>query len=74
MLVTSFLQKKYFTVIIFKDFYLAYIEFVVHALHKQIIDFTERRATRVSSPIRPVFTCSKLTIETLEQGVEYVQS
>ena len=24
--------------------------------------------------IPPAFTCSKLTIETLEQGVEYVQS
>ena len=23
---------------------------------------------------KPVFTCSKLTIETLEQGVKYVQS
>ena len=25
-------------------------------------------------PAQPVFTCSKLTIETLEQGVKYVQS
>ena len=24
--------------------------------------------------IQPTFTCSKLTIETLEQGVKYVQS
>ena len=24
--------------------------------------------------LQPVFTCSKLTIETLEQGVKYVQS
>ena len=24
--------------------------------------------------IQPAFTCSKLTIETLEQGVKYVQS
>ena len=23
---------------------------------------------------QPIFTCSKLTIETLEQGVKYVQS
>ena len=26
------------------------------------------------SPTQPVFTCLKLTIETLEQGVKYVQS
>ena len=25
-------------------------------------------------PIQSAFTCSKLTIETLEQGVKYVQS
>ena len=25
-------------------------------------------------PPQPTFTCSKLTLETLEQGVEYVQS
>ena len=25
-------------------------------------------------PTQPAFTCSKLTIETLEQGVKYVQS
>ena len=25
-------------------------------------------------PIQPVFTCSKLTIETLEQGVKYIQN
>ena len=25
-------------------------------------------------PSQPAFTCSKLTIETLEQGVKYVQS
>ena len=25
-------------------------------------------------PPQPVFTCSKLTIETLEQGVKHVQS
>ena len=25
------------------------------------------------SPFQPAFTCSKLTIETLEQGVKYVQ-
>ena len=28
---------------------------------------------KASSP-QPAFTCSKLTIETLEQGVKYVQS
>ena len=29
---------------------------------------------KVRSPTQPAFTCSKLTIETLEQGVKYVQS
>ena len=28
----------------------------------------------LGKPTQPAFTCSKLTIETLEQGVEYVQS
>ena len=28
----------------------------------------------VFNPTQPAFTCSKLTIETLEQGVKYVQS
>ena len=27
-----------------------------------------------NKPSQPVFTCSKLTIETLDQGVKYVQS
>ena len=27
-----------------------------------------------SAPTQPAFTCSKLTVETLEQGVKYVQS
>ena len=28
----------------------------------------------LSMPAQPAITCSKLTIETLEQGVKYVQS
>ena len=28
----------------------------------------------VMQPPQPIITCSKLTIETLEQGVKYVQS
>ena len=28
----------------------------------------------IRKPAQPTFTCSKLTIETLEQGVKYVQS
>ena len=29
---------------------------------------------KVQTDTQPAFTCSKLTIETLEQGVKYVQS
>ena len=35
---------------------------------------TEKRADRTGTAFQPTFTCSKLTIETLEQGVKYVQS
>ena len=28
----------------------------------------------IPSSTQPAFTCSKLTIETLEQGVKYIQS
>ena len=35
-------------------------------------EMIRRRAERVLS--QPAFTCSKLTIETLEKGVKYVQS
>ena len=30
--------------------------------------------TKIKKPSQPAITCSKLTIETLEQGVKYVQS
>ena len=30
--------------------------------------------TKLSDHIQPAITCSKLTIETLEQGAKYVQS
>ena len=32
------------------------------------------RQLLLSTTSQPAFTCSKLTIETLEQGVKYVQS
>ena len=32
------------------------------------------RNGEISVPSQPAFTCSKLTIETVEQGVKYVQS
>ena len=35
-------------------------------------NFTENHETNLIS--QSAFTCSKLTIETLEQGVKYVQS
>ena len=38
--------------------------------------FRRKRLTAdvLQGPPQPVITCSKLTIETLEQGAEYVQS
>ena len=38
---------------------------------------SEACCEKIKGPVvytQPVFTCSKLTIETLEQGVKYVQS
>ena len=40
---------------------------------KMYMSFTELKET-VSVLTQPASTCSKLTIETLEQGVKYVQS
>ena len=36
--------------------------------------FKLERGTRQGDPSQPAIACSKLTIETLEQGVKYVQS
>ena len=33
-----------------------------------------KEGSRVFVPSQPAITCSKLTIETLEQGVKYIQS
>ena len=33
-----------------------------------------KNTSTAEDPTQPTFTCSKLTIETLEQGVKYVQS
>ena len=41
-------------------------------IHLQTIIISSCRGNRLSS--RPAITCSKLTIETIEQGVKYVQS
>ena len=35
---------------------------------------TNRHTIKKKVSAQPAFTCSKLTIETLEQGVKYVQS
>ena len=41
----------------------------------KIIEFYEQWfATKICKPAQPAIACSKLTIETLEQGVKYVQS
>ena len=38
------------------------------------IDYSGRSDKKYINYSQPAFTCSKLTIETLEQGVKYVQS
>ena len=42
-------------------------------LSKQCVIFTDSNK-RNTMTIQPAFTCSKLTIETLKQGLKYVQS
>ena len=36
--------------------------------------YSGKRTDKIYIIYQPAFTCSKLTIETLEQGVKYVQS
>ena len=38
------------------------------------VPLTPNMKISTSDVTQPAFTCSKLTIETLEQGVKYVQS
>ena len=41
---------------------------------KRVTDYCPILVSEAVGFSQPAFTCSKLTIETLEQGVEYVQS
>ena len=44
-------------------------------LMKELMKFTIiLNDNTITGHLQPAFTCSKLTIETLEQGVKYVQS
>ena len=44
-------------------------------LMKELMKFTRiLNDNTITGHLQPAFTCSKLTIETLEQGVKYVQS
>ena len=47
-----------------------------HSIFREfhISNFYESREISICHNSQPAFTCSKLTIETLEQGVKYVQS
>ena len=46
--------------------------YVINFLRKTTISLNDCNSTKVHT--QPAITCSKLTIETLEQGVKYVQS
>ena len=46
--------------------------YVIYFLSKTTISLNDCNSTKVHT--QPAITCSKLTIETLEQGVKYVQS
>ena len=46
--------------------------YVINFLSKTTISLNDCNSTKVHT--QPARTCSKLTIETLEQGVKYVQS
>ena len=46
--------------------------YVINFLSKTTISLNDCNSTNVHT--QPAITCSKLTIETLEQGVKYVQS
>ena len=46
--------------------------YVINFLSKTTISLNDCNSTKVHT--QPTITCSKLTIETLEQGVKYVQS
>ena len=46
--------------------------YVINFLSKTTIALNDCNSTKVHT--QPAITCSKLTIETLEQGVKYVQS
>ena len=50
--------------------------FLVEDKQNALEALTSRQNTKKNSQktTQPAFTCSKLTIETLEQGVKYIQS
>ena len=46
----------------------------LHGIFSRFLNCTNSIKSRKASHTQSAFTCSKLTIETLEQGVKYVQS
>ena len=62
----------------FPDMYFSYGRKTV--FHQHFLQHYSIHKRRIQSQVydevllQPAFTCSKLTIETLEQGVKYVQS
>ena len=46
---------------------------IIYDLYDGVLN-THLHVDTQSNPAKPVFTSSKLTIETVEQGVKYVQS
>ena len=50
-----------------------YIYIYIYINHKNLLQTTEYSSLTLTMYPQPKITCSKLTIETLEQGMKYVQ-
>ena len=50
------------------------VSLIIRDMHNNIGTQYQQRCVHFWYTSQPAFTCSKLTIETLEQGVKYVQS
>ena len=57
-----------------KSCFMHIIDFCKVEPHKNTIKSLKQIIVYKPIPTQPAFTCSKLTIETIEQGVKYVQS
>ena len=53
---------------------LTHVENQPHIAEEYLAMYKTKRKINIRKLSQPAFTCSKLTIETLEQGMKYVQS